>query len=111
MIIKKAKYKTVTVKQKKRISGDVHGCDECGKEIKDFPNEESRLDIRIFKHDNSDTVELHFCSWACVFKYTPKIKTDYFFTLPYVSFDTKGKLASAKEFLELVKKINKAANL
>lgn len=106
MIIKKAKYKKVMVKQNQMISGEVYGCDECRKEIKGFPNEEPRLDIKIFRHDNSDTKSLAFCSWKCVFKHTPKIKTDYFFSLPYVSFDNGTKEASAKEFIKLIKKIN-----
>jgi len=32
MIIKKAKYKTVTVKQKRMVSDEVYGCDECKEE-------------------------------------------------------------------------------
>ena len=33
MIIKKAKYKNVTVKQRRMVSEEVYGCDECEKEI------------------------------------------------------------------------------
>lgn len=46
MIIKEAKYKNVMVKQRKCVSETVYGCDECRTEIKEYPNEENRLEIR-----------------------------------------------------------------
>lgn len=39
MLIKKAKCKTKMIKSKVMISDEVHGCDNCKTEIKDYPNE------------------------------------------------------------------------
>ena len=105
MIIKEAVYKTKTVKQKVRISDEVYGCDECRKEIKEYPNEDPRLDLAVFKYDNSAANHLHFCSWDCVFKHLPKIKTDYFVNIPYISYDRNVRGKGAKRFLELIKTI------
>jgi len=104
MIIKKAEYKKVMVEKKRCISPGVYGCDECKKEIKEYPNETERLEMTIFK--NSDQPEyLHFCSWECVLKYIPKIKTDYFVTLPYLFFDcNKKSKKGGNELIRLLKK-------
>lgn len=104
MKIKDAVYETVTVQQKQVVSWEVYGCDHCKKEIKEFPNEEDRLQMTVFQHDNS-TEYLHFCSWKCVLKYLPKIKTDYFINLPYVSFDAVTKGRTAKDLFKLLKRI------
>lgn len=109
MIIKEAKYKKVMVKQRQRVSDDVYGCDECRAEIKDYPNEGSRLELKIFHYDNRCD-HLHFCSWRCVLKHIPKVKSDYFVDLPFLYFgeskDDKlvGK-RSAKEFIKILKKL------
>lgn len=105
MIIKEAKYKNVKVMQRKCVSETVYGCDECKKEIPKFPNESSRLDLTIF-HNSGETEHLHFCSWRCVLKHVPKIKSDYFVTLPMLYFDQGTKNRTAKDFIKIIKKLN-----
>src|SRR5258706_7633837 len=85
MIIKKAVYKEMMVKQNRIIEEEINGCDECEEEIKNFPNEPSRLDLTVFQ-ENDKNETLHFCSWDCVLKHLPKIKSDNFISLPFVSF-------------------------
>ncbi len=106
MIIKEAKYKKKRVQQNVRISEEVYGCDECNKEIKEYPNETGRLDLTIF-FQNNETERLHFCSWKCVLKALPKIKTDYFITLPMIHYGgdecVKGK--DAKAFMKVLSKL------
>ena len=107
MIIKKAEYKKVMKEVNERISDDVYGCDQCKKEF----GSEDKLQIDVFYHDeknkkqnNGGGTDKHdFCSWVCVFKFLPKIKTDYFVNLPYLKYDSKTKGATAKDFLKLIK--------
>jgi hypothetical protein len=113
MIIKESKYKNVMVKQRICVSDTVYGCDECKSELKDHPNEPNRLEITVFHKDSSSTDHLHLCSWACVINHIPKIKTNYFFTLPFVSFesDTPGKkLLKKRSGQELIKLLSKLKN-
>lgn len=102
MIIKKAKYVNKMVSQRVLVSDEVYGCDECRKEIRDFPNENPRLDIAVFHHSH-ESERLHFCSWRCVLKHLPKIKTDYFVSLPFVHYDQPTK--DVKEFLKVLSKL------
>jgi hypothetical protein len=103
MIIKKAKYKTVTVKQRKCVSEEVRGCDECKKSIKSQLTKGGLLEITIFRH-NRDTESLHFCSWDCTLTHLPKLKSDYFITLPYIYCDEKK--GSKSGFDQLIKLIS-----
>ncbi len=106
MLIKKAKFKRVRSWERKRISDDLYGCDECKDEIKDFPNESQRLEVKIF-HRNHDLAESkHFCSWECVLKHLPKIKCDYFVDLPFMYFDEPdGSKRSAERLIKIIKKL------
>lgn len=107
MILKKAEYKKVIKEINERISDDVYGCDECKKEFGD----EYKLQIDVFYHDEKnkkkdstgETDKYDFCSWVCVFKFLPKIKTDFFVNLPYLIYDSKTKGTSVKDFLKLIK--------
>lgn len=100
MLIKDAKYKKVRRTTNVRVSHEVYGCDECRKEIKNYPNETSRLEVRVFHHQ-AEADHLHFCSWKCVFKHLPKVKTDYFVDLPFIHFDTP--VRNSKEFFKALK--------
>ncbi len=96
----------VMMEQRKQVSSDIYGCDNCKKEIKDFPNESQRLELTIFGHD-LNSANLHFCSWDCVLKYIPKIKSDYFVSLPHLYFDEpKGSKRGIVELVKLLKKLN-----
>jgi hypothetical protein len=105
MVIKPAKYKkekrVVTV----RVSEEIHGCDNCKKEI-DFNNPKIQsLELTVFRHQyNTQSERLIFCSWSCVLEKLPKIKTDYFVSLPYLMFDTNHKGVSAKDFIKEIRK-------
>lgn len=103
MILKKAKYKNITVKHRKCVSQEVHGCDECKSVIDEYPNEENRLDITVFRHNNEKTEDLHFCSWECVLKHIPKIKSDYFVRLPFIYYDQiKGHKRGSHELIKIL---------
>ena len=107
MIVKKAEYKKVMKEINERISDDVYGCDQCKKEF----GGADKLQIDVFyndktkkKQDRGEVLYKHdFCSWVCVFKFLPKIKTDYFVNLPYLLYDSKTKGTSVKDFLKLIK--------
>lgn len=106
MIIKPRVYKEKMVRQRVMVSDDVHGCDECKKEIKEYPNERSRLEVTVHFNNNENTEHLHFCSWGCVVKHLKKIKTDYFASLPFLYFDGSKKTGRhATDLLKLLKHI------
>lgn len=110
MQLKKAKYKKIRVWGKKQISPDVYGCDCCKEVLKNYPNEDNRLDISVWPNKNSSEYNevntYHFCSWDCVLKFIPKIKSTYFASMPSIHFDSKGK-GSATEFIQALKNISK----
>lgn len=105
MIIKKAVYRTVSVKQKKCVKQEIHGCDQCRKEIKEWPNEPSRLELTIFNKAGLDTKHEHFCSWKCVLKRLVAVDTDYFIGMPHLMFDEGVNDRSAAELKRLLKKL------
>lgn len=105
MIIKKAKYKQVRVWQRRCVSSEVYGCDNCKTEIKEYPNEPLRLDMTVWPDKNhSETEHYHFCSWQCVLKFIPKIKSTYFASLPNLMFDEQGR-KTASELIKIIKKL------
>jgi hypothetical protein len=107
MIIKKAVYEDVPTTMRREVCPEQHGCDQCKKPIVPYGNDE-RLDIKVFHHDDDTGVkDFFFCSWHCVFKFCRKIKTDYFFTLPYVCFDNKLPGRRAKDFLAVARKLGR----
>lgn len=110
MLIKEAIYEDVPTTYKKLVTSRVYGCDECQKE---FSNDRGdKLEITVFYHGDgklkaksNDDVDKHeFCSWECVLKFLPKIKTDYFVTLPHLMYDGSGK-TNAKYLLKILKKL------
>lgn len=100
MLIKEAIRKKIMVKRNQIISPAVYGCDECSKEI----DKNNALVSTVF-HLDGESSTLDFCSWSCVFKNLPKIKTNSFMSLPYVYFDgNQNDNGTAKELIELTKK-------
>lgn len=107
MIVKKAKYKNVKQSVRKQVSPDIFGCDECTKELGE---EDDKLEITVFYNDRKlaknkigdDTDKYQFCCWECMGKFLPKIKCDYFISLPFLHYDTKTKGTTAKDFIKLV---------
>lgn len=106
MLIKEAVYKEVQVTQKELVEHEVHGCDHCTSEIKEYPNEDSRLEITVFYHNHDKESEhLHFCSWECALAHLAEIETDYFISLPYLYFDApKGSKRSARHLIDVLRK-------
>ncbi len=109
MIIKKSVYKKVKRIVDEEFTPDVFGCDECRKELKE---KEPKLGLSIHYHDKSLAKNeycegydnLHFCSWKCVLKHLPKIKTDYFVSLPFLHYDEIGSGLGAIDLFKLIKK-------
>lgn len=107
MIIRKAKFRKVKKIVTERISDDIYGCDECKKEIK---SSDSKLDISVFYHNkklkkqqnSGDTDSHEFCSWNCVCKFLPKIKTDYFVSLPFLHYEKQTEGTMANDFIKLL---------
>ena len=91
---------------KREISPDVYGCDNCRKEIQHELDAGKRqhLQMTVFRNpDSSSSEHLEFCSWKCVLAYLPKVKSNYFVTLPYLHFDGGyPKEMTGKEFVRLV---------
>jgi hypothetical protein len=88
---------------KRTVSPEQHGCDQCKKPIVPYGNDE-RLDVTVF-YLNDRTEHFYFCSWHCVFVFVKKIKTNHFFTLPYVCYDNKIVGRRASDFFKEVRKI------
>lgn len=103
MIIKKAQYKKVRKTVSVMIADEQYGCDCCRKKI--IPYDSDRLQVTVF-HKNeakgTTTEDYHFCSWKCVFRFIPTIKTDYFFNLPYVSNDNTVKGKTMQDFMDVI---------
>ena len=105
MIIKKAKYKKVMVEENQCIEEAVYGCDECGCEIKEYPNEADKLEMTLFYKDYGKESEiLHFCSWECVIKKLQTVECDSFIDLPFVRMDNNNK-KGGKYLIELLSKL------
>jgi len=87
MIIKENEYATCTKCSARRlVSEEKYGCDHC-KTPTDIFNERYRvLEVTVFFLDGK-CATFHFCSWLCLFKKLPEIESDYFISLPYLSFD------------------------
>jgi len=91
--------RTTTVKVE-----ETYSCDECAKVIDLNKTNIEYLDIAIFFHDNSKEIgHRQYCSWKCCLKNLRKVKTDYFISLPMLTFDTKTKGLHPRDFFKLVK--------
>ena len=104
MKLTEAKYKKVRVWAKQLIEKETYGCDECCKAIPEYPNEIGRLEVTAYSNPCGKSTSYHFCSWNCVLEFIQKVKCNYFFTLPYVSFDEKfPEERSGKRLVSLLK--------
>ena len=101
MIIKKAEYQRCSkCGRGKQISDDVFRCDNCKKEFL-----KGRLNVTIFHSREGEAEHIHFCCWKCVLEYLPKIKSNDFVTLPFLSYsgeEIEGCMAS--DLIELINK-------
>lgn len=106
MLLKKAKYKKVKVWQSKIVSNDVHGCDCCKKVIDEYPNETARFTLDVWENEhNIEVLHYHFCSWKCLLKFIPKIKSTYFASMPFLYFNEGDKERTATELINIIKTI------
>src|SRR5580693_3804769 len=90
----------------REITPEVFGCDNCRKEIQRnlAVGKRQHLQLTIFQN-GGDTTHIELCSWKCVLAYLPKIKSDYFVSLPYLHFDAGyPKEMTAKELIRLLGK-------
>lgn len=104
MLLKKAKYKKVKVWSNKLISDEIYGCDNCNKVIEEYPNEVARLTIDVWdKENDSNVFNYHFCSWKCLLKFIPSIKSEYFATMPYLHYNEGIWDRTATELINIIK--------
>ena len=86
-------------------------CDKCKKDL-GLNDCGEHLEVKIFYQDQNnqrkETDHLQFCSWKCCIKFLPKIKSDYFVTLPYLHYDNRKKGLTAKDFFEAIGKIQRS---
>lgn len=102
MIIKEAAWETCSAcGTRKRVSDEERGCDECAKPL----GEDDSLSATVFSNQDNETVDLHFCSWACALKKLSTVKTDYFISLPYLHFDA-GAPQNADDFWKAIRGFN-----
>src|SRR5688572_20129629 len=98
MLIKEAKYKKVRKIVKVMVSDEVYGCDCCRKPIDE---KKSYLRPSVFSHtEQPDAVSYQLCSWKCFAKWIKSIQTDYFVSLPHLSFDEKTIGLRVTDFLK-----------
>ena len=105
MKIKEAVYKAVKRECRELVEPEVYGCDCCKKPINMGLSGKHRahLEATVFRN-NQEAEHMHFCSWPCVLKKLPKVKTDYFISLPYLTYDgPEEKGMRAKDFFKAVK--------
>ena len=103
MLKQAAVYEEVEKKVRSRVSEDIYGCDRCEVTI-DMNDKDSRyLAIDVFGQGEGSEKHI-FCSWSCALQFLPTIECNYFISLPFVSFNEKGK-CGAKEFLKLIETI------
>ena len=83
----------------KVISKRVYGCDNCKNEFDD----KSMLRLTVFNQSVMDAIHHHFCCWGCVLEFLPKVKSDNFIDLPYLSYEKETEGCGAKDFIKLTR--------
>lgn len=84
---------------------EIYGCDTC-KTVIDLntPEGQSREYLEAQRFTKKDaTTQHHFCSWKCLAKWLRTVKTDYFISLPYLTYDTPQGKKLTNELLNLLK--------
>lgn len=104
MIIQKREYQKCKCcgRNEKMIQDELYGCDNCKKEIGDATKGLTDY-LEITAHyQKGDSKRLHFCSWSCALTKLKKLKTDYFISLPFLSFDNKVKGQRPSDFWDAI---------
>ena len=103
MKIKEATYHTCpTCDDRRRVTDDAYGCDECRKPIDFGGKQRMYLQADVFRN-SKPTQGLQFCSWKCALNGLKKVKSDYFVSLPMLHYDDHQKGIRAKDFFDAVR--------
>ena len=76
-------------------------CDTCKKVI---PHNSGALDVDVH-HKIGDAETYNFCSWVCLFKKLPKLKSEWFITLPVLNFDKVSDGQHTRDFWKAIKNL------
>ena len=76
---------------------DIFGCDLCRREIDMNKKHTAYLEATVFSH-KGEPKHIHLCGWKCFFRWAKKARTDYFISLPMVTFDDTSPLCSPSAF-------------
>jgi len=87
---------------RKVLQERVYGCDQCKKTINLNAKSTDWLEVTIFHH-NKEADHLQLCSWKCVLKLLPKLKGDYFISLPFLHYDMGSPQTRASAFFKELK--------
>ena len=102
-VIRETEFKTCgECERRTLVKNKAYGCDNCDKEI-DLAEGHEYLDATVFRHNDEDTDHLVFCSWKCCIETLRVVKTDYFITLPMLSFDGKEEGMQPEDFFKMFK--------
>ena len=85
------------------ISDEAYGCDSCGKVIDMNKKGDDYISATLYHKKYEPAEDFVFCSWKCALKKLSKVKTDYFISLPFLTFDSRKKGVRAKDFWEAVR--------
>lgn len=56
-------------------------------------------------HHGGESQAMQFCCWQCVIEMLPKLKTDYFISLPFLHFDEESTAGvRAQDFFKAISK-------
>jgi len=103
-VIREEEYKTCDkCGHREFVRDGAVGCDNCGKELDLSKPEIEYIDATVHRHNGEETEPLYFCSWKCCLITLKKVKTDYFISLPFLSFDNKKRGLEASDFFKLLK--------
>lgn len=109
MKIKDAVYATCgeCKRQHEQISPEEYGCDECMQPINRGArgNHLSLLQATAHRTEGAPK-DYEFCSWVCCLKGLSKVKTDYFITLPYLTYDEDQPGLRAQDFFAAYRQID-----
>lgn len=106
MKIKEATYKSVTRKMRVLVKDGVYGCDECKRPINrglGHKGNRQYLQASVFNRTTDSAGTLEFCTWKCCLKGLGKAKSDYFISLPYLTYDEEQKGIRAQDFFDAVR--------
>ena len=106
MIIKPREYRICkTCGKRELVADEVHGCDQCGKELSQV--DADVLELTNFRMDGDESVgtAYHLCSWICTLRKLRNIQSNYFVELPILRFDDVGGSINATALWQAIRQI------